>query len=341
MRVGVHPARGTHIESNNAYHRIVMPVYIPNLEGYFKESLEVLKLCIESLHTTIHNKTRISVVSNGSCLQVNNFLSKELETKRIDELLIVSDGIGKINSIFKLINNVKEPLVTLADADVLFTTGWQGAVEEVFMDYSKVGMVCPFSYSKGYRELTANIFFDNFFNRKIKISNIKDAEALKHFAESIGNPNFYKDIHLKKGVTFQEKGKSKVFIGAGHFVATFKTDVFDPFTFQGHLNKMSHGERIYIDTPAVKSGLWRVSTYENYVYHMGNTIVPMYSSILSENEKSISKEKKFHFKVKRVSKFSFYVKNIFFGRIIFSNKVFKILLSRFGLSKKEVNLFLK
>ncbi|MDX6746068.1 glycosyltransferase family 2 protein [Polaribacter sp. PL03] len=341
MRVGVHPARGTQVETDDAYHRIVIPVYIPNLEGYFKDSFEVLKLSLKSLYTTIHQKAKISVVSNGSCIEVNKYLNEELNTENIDELLIVSSGIGKINSIFKLINNVKEPLVTLADADVLFTTGWQDAVENVFMDYPKVGMVCPFSYSKGYRELTANIFFDNFFNKNIKISKIENTDALKHFAESIGNLNFYKDIHLKKGVTFQEKGKSKVFIGAGHFVATFKTDVFDPYTFQAHLKKMAHGERMFIDTPSVNCGLWRVSTFDNYVYHMGNTIVPMYNTILSENIKSIPKEKEFYFKVKRVSKFSFYVKNIFFGRIIFSDKVFKILLSRFGLSNKEANLFIK
>ena len=341
MRVGVNPARGTQVETDDTYHRIVMPVYIPNLDDYFKDSFEVLKLSLKSLYTTIHQKAKISVVSNGSCAEVNKYLNEELNAENIDELLIVRSGIGKINSIFKLINNVKEPLVTLADADVLFTTNWQGAVEKVFTDYPKVGMVCPFSYTKGYRELTANIFFDNLFNKSIKISEIENTDALKHFAESIGNPSFYKDIHLKKGITYQKKGKSKVFIGAGHFVATFKTSVFDQFTFQFQLRKMASGERKFIDTPAVKHGLWRVSTYENYVYHMGNTLTPLYSELLKKNINSEPLQVYTSFKSKKVSKASYYLKNVFFARIIFNNYIFTYVLKRFGFNKHESKLFLE
>jgi hypothetical protein len=339
MRRGTHPAKGTLVETDSTYHRIVMPVYIPNLEGYFKESFEVLKLSLKSLYTTIHEKSKISVVSNGSCKEVNVFLHEELEEKRIDELLIVKAGIGKINSIFMLINNVKEKLVTLADADVLFTSGWQSSVEQLYIDYPKTGMVCPFSYSKGFRELTSNVYFDNLFNKNIKINEIKNPEALKHFAKSIDNEKFYNDTHLKYGITYQEKGKSRALIGAGHFVATFKREVFQHFKFKSNLKKMASGEGQYIDMPPVEAGLWRLSTDQNFVYHMGNTLTPLYTDLIKSNKNDEVKEIVFPI-VKNENSLLYWFKNKIFSRYFFSNKIFHWYLKKKGFSNNQANSYL-
>lgn len=341
MRIGKNPAKGTQIEVDDAYHRIIIPVYIPKLEGFFKESLSVLKLCLTSLYTTVHSKTKISVASNGSCKEVNDFLGKELEALRIDELYIIKTSIGKINSIFKVMNTVKESIVTVSDADVLFSSGWQNEVEQVYLDYPKVGMVCPFSYSKGFRELTANIYFDNFFNKKIKIDKITNPAALEHFAKSIDNENFYSEIHKKYGIIYQEKGKSKVLIGAGHFVATFKRDVFEPYSFQPQLRKLANGERQFLDTPPVACGLWRVSTLNNFVYHMGNTIMPMYHEVINNNSKDTFKDFPLEFRIQRQSAFLFKLKNKYFARYVYSNRVFVYLLKKYGFSKEEAILFIK
>ena len=340
MRKGVNPARGKIVETDATYHRIVMPVYIPNIDGYFKESFKVLKLSLESLKTTIHNKSKVSVVSNGTCKEVNDFLHNELELDHIDELLIYKAGVGKINSIFKLINNVKEPLVTMADADVLFISGWQSAVEQLFLDYPKTGMVCPFSYSKGFRELTANIYFDNLFNKNIKINKINDPEALKHFAKSIDNDKFYNETHLKYGITYQEKGKSRALIGAGHFVATFKRDAFSHFKFKSNLKRMASGEGQYIDLPPVESGLWRLSTDKNFVYHMGNTIVPMYKQLIANNTNDSFKDLSNINPVKKENTILFNLKNKLFSRYFFSNKVFVNYLIRIGLTKQQARSYL-
>jgi hypothetical protein len=267
-------------------------------------------------------------------------LNNELKESRIDELFIVKSGIGKINSLYKIINSVKEPLVTLTDADVLFSSGWQNQVEQIFIDYPKAGMVCPFSYSKGFRELTANIYFDNFFNNRIKINKIKNPEALKHFATSIGNENFYNDIHLKYGITYQEKGKSRVLIGAGHFVATFKRNVFPHFKFKSNLKRLASGEGLYIDLPPVKAGLWRFSTEKNYVYHMGNTIIPMYTKILDSNTIDLPLKQHLNFDVKTEKKFLFFVKNKIFAKYFFSNKILFWYLTKRGFTKEQAKFFL-
>jgi len=340
MRIGSNPAKKDKVQLDDVYHRIVLPVYIPNLDGFFKESLQVLKLCLESLYTTIHSKTKISIASNGCCKEVNDFLAEEFEAKRIDELYQVKAGIGKINSLYKVINSVKEPIITISDADVLFSSGWQNSVEQLFLDYPKTGMVCPFSYSKGFRELTANVYFDNLFNNNIKIKEIKNPDALEHFAASIGNDKFYKDIHLKYGLTYQEKGKSRALIGAGHFVASFKRDVFSHYKFKANLQRLASGEGLYIDTPPIKAGLWRLSTDYNFVYHMGNTLIPMYTEIVNSNKNDSFKDLSVLKTVKPEPKFLYWLKNKIFNRYFFSNTVFTWYMSKKGLTKEQVKMYL-
>lgn len=340
MRKGTNPAKAAKVEIDDAYHRIILPVYIPSLEGFFEQSFEVLKTCLQSLYTTVHANTKISVASNGCCKKVNDFLGNELEEGRIDELYQIKAGIGKINSLYKIINSTKEPLVTISDADVLFSSGWQTATEMLFMEYPKVGMVCPFSYSKGFRELTANVYFDSLFKNNIKIAPIKNPEALDRFAASIDNPNFYKPIHRDYGITYQEEGKPKALIGAGHFAATFKRDVFPHFTFKANLQRLASGEGLYIDSPPIQSGLWRFSTYQNFVYHMGNTLTPFYHEVVAKNRNENPLDFKIIKAVKREAKWLYKLKNKYFARYFFSNKIFSWYLSKIGFTKQQAKDYL-
>ena len=49
MRIGDNPQRNKKINLGDYFHQVIVPVYIPNLEDYYKESFEVFKLCIQSL----------------------------------------------------------------------------------------------------------------------------------------------------------------------------------------------------------------------------------------------------------------------------------------------------
>jgi hypothetical protein len=76
MRVDFNPQKDKIIEQSNYFHQVIIPVFIPNHEGYFKDSFTIFKLCLESLFSTIHKKTFVSIVNNGSDLIVSNYLDK-------------------------------------------------------------------------------------------------------------------------------------------------------------------------------------------------------------------------------------------------------------------------
>ena len=75
MRIGKNPNKDKIVNDAGFMHQIIVPVFIPNQEDYFKNSYAIFKKCIESiLLTTNAHYTFITIVNNGSCAEVENFL---------------------------------------------------------------------------------------------------------------------------------------------------------------------------------------------------------------------------------------------------------------------------
>ena len=142
MRVGNNPNKDLKELSNKlSYkHRIIIPVYIPSEGGYFKEALKIFKTCIISILKTKSSHTAISVVNNGSCVEVENYLNTLFRSNKIQEL-IHTENIGKINALLKVLRTVNEDLITITDADVLFLNGWQDNTVKVFNAFPKASVV--------------------------------------------------------------------------------------------------------------------------------------------------------------------------------------------------------
>jgi hypothetical protein len=269
MRIGFNPNKDKPVEPNDFFHQVIIPVYIPNHEGYFKDSFQILKYCLESLFKTCHSKTYVTIVNNGSCIEVINYLDELYRQGKIQELIHTSP-IGKLNAILKGLAGHNFDLVTISDADVLFLNDWQKETYTVFENFKKAGVVSPVPSSKMLKQFTGNIYLDNFFSKRLKFTKTRDKLSLKMFAASIGNTGFYKDVHLNKNLTISNNAVSGV-IGAGHFIATYRGNCFD-----GVKNRFSYyslggdSEKILLDKPVEDKGYWRLSTAGNYAYHMGN-----------------------------------------------------------------------
>ena len=61
MRIGINPEKNNKDITIENYHRVIIPVFIPHFNEYFKDSLQVFKLCIQSILLTVHSKTRITI----------------------------------------------------------------------------------------------------------------------------------------------------------------------------------------------------------------------------------------------------------------------------------------
>ncbi len=335
MRIGFNPNKDKELLKTDFFHQVIIPVYIPNEEGYFKDSFQILKYCLESLFKTSHVNTYFTVVNNGSCKEVVAYLNVLHQNGIIHEIIHTS-AIGKLNAILKGLIGQNFHLVTITDADVLFLNNWQSSTYEVFQNFSKAGAVCTTPSSKSFNNKTFNILFEKLFSKELRFTPVKNAKALESFAVSIDNLKFYNKAHLKHYLTISN-GNFRAVVGAGHFVTTYRFDVFDKIKIAyTNYNLGGNSESELLDVPVIKKGFWRLSTEDNYTFHMGNAFEPWMDEVFTKIERANSNEKyKFNFKPIKQSKFVYWLKNILFERILYHKKIKHRFLQYKGLTKEE------
>ncbi|MBW2937713.1 glycosyltransferase family 2 protein [Aureisphaera sp. CAU 1614] len=331
MRIGTNPAKENNKMILNSYHRIIVPVFIPNLEeDYFKDSFDILKINLESILLTIHDKTRVSIYNNGSCKIVSDYLNALFSTEdKVDQYLISKVNIGKINAIYSIVKSNLEPLFTITDADVFFKSGWQQEVEKVFENFPKAGIVSPVPFSTMFKSNFGNLnYWEAFVRSKLKVIEVPNPEGLRHFEESIGRKMF-KETHYKQFISLVHKNGQAV-LGSGHFVCTVRTQIFRkgpnfPTQFKMGGKVMTD----YIDKPNNDAGFLRLATVSNGAYHMGNRIESWMLEEIKELKKAtdISKpiNERINFNVKPYSIVAKWLSSVFyklFLRTSFGKRLF-------------------
>lgn len=273
MRVGSNPEKFNKEITNEIYHRVIIPVYIPNFEGYFEDAFTIFRLNIESLLLTIHDKTRITIYNNNCCKKVKDYIDELYGLyDPIDQVFHSKENVGKINAILSGVKGNTEKLITIADSDVFFKHDWQENVEAVFKNFQDAGMVSPVPSSIAYKLFTANNWYSGVFGpSRIRFDDVLEPNEMKMFETSLGGKvKLYAPIHLKKYLTITGN-QAKAVMGSGHFVATLRRDVFDLGSNTPAFIKIQGGvENKFIDKPNEDLGFLRLSTMRNYAYHLGN-----------------------------------------------------------------------
>ena len=337
MRIGSNPNKDKELQKSEFFHQVIIPVYIPNQEGYFKDSFEIFKICLESLFKTAHSKTYITIVNNGSCKEIKEYLEVLFENEQIHEL-INTTNIGYNNAMLKGVSGQSFSIITTSDCDVLFLKGWQEASYEVFEAFPKAGVVSPTPISKMLRTLTNNVLIENLFSRKMKFRKVIDSQSMIDFAKSINNKNLSKPVHLEKYLTIRNN-ECVAMIGASHFIVTYRADIFSklekntPFVLGGNSDDI-------FDVPVMKKGYWRLSTADNYALHMGNVFEEWMKVKLDllENNTSLKRLSPPIMNVK-INRSMNWLHLHFFSKILFKKPFWKLFLRYKGLTKVEAEKY--
>lgn len=257
----------------NYHHRLIIVVYIPSLDGYYKDVFEVFKLCVESALVTKNNKCGISIVNNASCNEIVLYLNELFSKNIIDNVIHHKTNLGKMDALIGAARSCREPLITLSDVDILFRNGWQEAVEEIFMKIEDVGSVSPIAARKSMRYGTVSTI------QKILLKqiNLKFEAIPENFIDHNRNldcTNWKLDENdqLKWPVIF--KNNVKAVLGSPHQVITIRRELlFSDIPNTPSLTLVgNNSEYKYCDEPIDLSGNMRLATYRIYAYHMGNKI---------------------------------------------------------------------
>lgn len=270
MRDGVNPQKTNPQLQSYPHHQVIIPVYIPNFEGYFQQALEVFDLCLESLYlTTRCHRVDITVISNGSDPKVVETLKSYFDKGWISQLILNEVNHGKIDAIMSVARGSHAKLITFSDADVLFKPGWIEAIEETFITFPECGQVSPFP-SPGLAFRASATLLGAFIRRVIRFGNVVDENDFDAIVKML-NANRDPNTDFRDRQLFVKRDTTIACVGCGHFVTTIRREVIKTIPTQPSLKAiLGNSEAIYIDTPPDKYGLWKLSTPKLYVYHMGN-----------------------------------------------------------------------
>jgi glycosyl transferase family 2 len=274
MRLGNTPTKEKPQLTDYLRHRVIIPVYIPTLDGYYKDALAILKLCLESLYLTGAGKVSITVISNNSASSVVKELERFYQLGWIDQLVLNQKNRGKVDAVSSAARGAYEELITISDCDVLFNTGWLEAIEAIFHNFPECGFAAPMPNPGEAWVHTSATILGALKNRELTFDKVVPDADLDDFAYSLGwyqDQDKYLAEHRHAQMIVRRKGTTAC-VGGGHFVFTVRGKVVQGIPKHPSLSAISgYSEEKWLDTPPDRLGFWRLATTRAYVHHMGNT----------------------------------------------------------------------
>jgi glycosyltransferase involved in cell wall biosynthesis len=141
MRKGQNPAKFVKDVARPERITVALLNYIPFLSGFYAETMDVLKVCMESMRKDAGLPFDLMVFDNGSCPEVRDFLVKEKEESRIQYLILTEKNMGKGGAWNVMLAGAPGEIIAYTDSDVLFSPKWLSRSVEILEAFPNVGMV--------------------------------------------------------------------------------------------------------------------------------------------------------------------------------------------------------
>lgn len=276
MRKGENPIKSTNEINKLKQHRVIVVFFIPNSKNEFFEDLDfVLDKCLDSLIKTINfDTTAITLINNNSKSSVYDTVKKY--SMFIDKYVIYNENKGKVFAVLNEVRGVFEDFVTITDADILFFSGWEKNVFEVFRNIPNAGVVSPMPLPYLTFHFNKSVFGFNTMRNRLSYAKVVKDEDIELYCLGTNLPELF--VRAKHNVSWKDKqfiytiNGFQAIVGAYHVVSTYRTYQFrNIYTFPKVKFKNSY-ESYFIDNLAEIHGLYRLSTKDTFAYHMGNKI---------------------------------------------------------------------
>jgi glycosyltransferase involved in cell wall biosynthesis len=163
MRKGQNPAKAVKEVAKPERVTVALLNYIPFLSGFYAETLDVLKVCLDSMRKDAGLPFDLLVFDNGSCVEVREYLVAEKEAGRIQYLILSEKNMGKGGAWNMILAGAPGEIIAYTDADVLFSPNWLSRSVEILETFPNVGMVTarPFRTPPEFYERTLKWARDN------------------------------------------------------------------------------------------------------------------------------------------------------------------------------------
>jgi len=285
MRKGQNPAKFVKDVAKPERITVALLNYIPFLSGFYAETLDVLKVSLESMRKDAGLPFDLMVFDNGSCAEVRDFLVKEKEEGRIQYLILSEKNMGKGGAWNVMLAGAPGEIIAYTDSDVLFSPKWLSRSVEILETFPNVGMVTarPFRSPPEFYESTLD------WAKKTRGAKLEDGqfipwETFLEFNLSLGqteeeNKKVYAET---KDWRIQYKGMTAM-AGASHWQFTaYKSTLqqFLPFDMDKPMGQVRQ-----LDKRMNDAGLLRLMVSDPLAMNMSNTLGYLRGELKKEGRK--------------------------------------------------------
>jgi len=289
MRKGQNPAKFVKDVARPERITVALLNYIPFLSGFYAETLDVLKVSLESMRKDTGLPFDLMVFDNGSCEEVREYLVNEKEEGRIQYLTLSEKNMGKGGAWNVMLTGAPGEIIAYTDSDVLFSPNWLKRSVEILETFPNVGMVTarPFRTPPEFYETTLKWARDN---ATLDEGQFIPWETFLEFNLSLGqteeeNKKVYAET---KDWRIQYKGVTAM-AGASHWQFTaYKSTLqqFLPFEMDKPMGQVRQ-----LDKRMNDAGLLRLMVSDPLAMNMSNTL----GYLNGELGKDVEKKKRVSF----------------------------------------------
>lgn len=326
MRQGKNPYKGRVKKFAPQKVTVILITCIPHFEGYFKGSLDVLKLCLGSLWKNTDLPFDLMVVDNGSTEKVTRYLLHLKDKNLIQYLILNSTNIGVFNAYNIAFPSAQGEYIAYSDQDCFYYPGWLSKHLEVFETFPNVGSVSGKYVSGGHHiENTLKTIKSNPWKTE-RFTVPKDWN--EEWAKGLGDDpeEFLKRPDVLNCQTYLvEKDGVKVFPGGCGFQFMTRRKVIQRFLPLQYPSFVGGGDSL-LHKMIDEAGYLRLTTFEKCTMHMGNSITEDWIQEAMKYGISVEDVHFIHKPQIQIGK-PWYVKNKFVMRTLnrIYDKIFKML----------------
>lgn len=273
-RLGMNPARKKQSLYKPHEVTVAMLVYIPSLEGYFQQRLEILKVSIQSLLANTKTPFDFLVLDNGSTENVKTYLEELNDQGRIDYLVLSSRNLGVEGGLRVLANTALGKYIAYTNDDVFYYPGWLQAQLKILNAFPDVGMVS--GTPVGIQSTLADRSLMNLMDQNLPELTVsrtaRNPQWEEDWAKSTGRNLDEHQVFIKENPHTLLDYKGVMAVGsANHFQFVGPVSVIKKALPDKWIGKLMGGVA-ELDRAVDGMGYLRLSTKERYTRHIGNTL---------------------------------------------------------------------
>ena len=289
MRKGQNPAKFVKDVARPEQITVALLNYIPFLSGFYAETLDVLKVSLESMCKDAGLPFDLMIFDNGSCEEVRNFLIQEKEEGRIQYLILSEKNMGKGGAWNVMLAGAPGEIIAYTDSDVLFSPNWLSRSVELLETFPNVGMVTARPYRTSPELYTSTLEWAK-KNATLDEGQFIPWETFLEFNLSLGqteeeNVKVYAETSDWR---IQYKGVTAL-AGASHWQFTaYKTTLqqFLPFDMDKPMGQVRQ-----LDKRMNDAGLLRLMVSDPLAMNMSNTLGYLRGELKKEERRKTSSPK--------------------------------------------------